>query len=148
MKNLRFVLLGAALAGVFAAAAAAQSPPAAAPPTTVTVKMVAQNASGETGSAVLTQVSGGTQVVITLDGSPKDTPQPAHIHEGNCGKINPAPKYPLTNVVNGKSSSVVKGVTLADLLKGPYAINVHKSGTEIATYVSCGNITATSSSGT
>jgi hypothetical protein len=142
MKNLRFVLLGAALAGVFAATALAD-----APPTSVTIKMVAQNDSGETGTAVLTQVSDGTSVKITLDGAPTDTPQPAHIHAGNCGKINPAPKYPLTNVVNGASTSIVKGVNLADLLKGPYAINVHKSTTDIPTYVSCGNITATPASG-
>jgi len=139
MKSLRFALLGAALAGVLAAAASADTP------TTVTIKMVAQNDSGENGSATLTQVSDGVRVAVKLDGTPQDVPQPTHIHIGNCGHINKAPEYPLANTVNGTSLSTVKGVQLADLLKGTYAINVHKSGTDLGTYVSCGNITATPS---
>ncbi len=139
MKSLRFALLGAALAGVLAAAASADTP------TTVTIKMVAQNDSGENGMATLTQVSDGVRVAVKLDGTPQDVPQPTHIHIGNCGHINKAPEYPLANTVNGASLSTVKGVQLADLLKGTYAINVHKSGTDLGTYVSCGNITATPS---
>jgi hypothetical protein len=134
MKVLRFVLLGTAFAGILAASAAADAP------MSVTVKMVAQNGSGETGTAVLTQTDDGVKVAVTLDGAPKDTPQPTHIHEGTCAKLNPAPKYPLSNTVNGSSTSTVKGVKLSDLLAGTYAINVHKSGTEIGTYVSCGDI--------
>lgn len=136
MRNLRFALLGAALAGVLAAAASADAP------TTVTIKMVAQNDSGENGMATLTQVADGVRVAVKLDGTPQDVPQPTHIHVGNCGHINKAPEYPLANTVNGTSLSTVKGVQLADLLKGTYAINVHKSGTDLATYVSCGNIAA------
>jgi hypothetical protein len=139
MKNLKFALVGAALAGVLAATASAQ------PPSSITIKMVAQNDSGENGTAVLTQVSDGTRVEVKLDGAPTDTPQPTHIHVGNCGHINKAPEYPLTSTVNGVSVSTVKGVALADLLKGTYAINVHKSATDLGTYVACGNITAGSS---
>ena len=138
MKHLRFALLGAALAGMLAAAASAATP------TTLTVKMVPQNDSGERGTETLTEVADGVRVAVKLDGAPKDVPQPTHIHVGNCGHINKAPEYPLANTVNGEGVATVKGVTLADLLKGTYAINVHKSGTEIATYVSCGNITAPS----
>lgn len=136
MRNLRFALLGAALAGVLAAAASADAP------TTVTIKMVAQNDSGENGTATLTQVADGVRVSVKLDGTPKDVPQPTHIHVGNCGHINKAPEYPLASTTNGESLSTVKGVQLADLLKGTYAINVHKSGTDLGTYVSCGNIAA------
>jgi hypothetical protein len=140
MNKLRFALLGAALLGIIAA-----SPPASAP-TTITIKMVAQNDSGENGTAVLTQVADGTRVEVKLDGAPTDVAQPTHIHVGNCGHINKAPEYPLTATTNGTGVSTVKGVQLADLLKGTYAINVHKSGTDIGTYVSCGNIAAPSSS--
>ena len=138
MKQLRFALLGAALAGMLAAAASAADAP-----TTLTIKMVAQNDSGENGTATLTQVADGVRVAVKLDGAPKDVPQPTHIHVGNCGHINKAPEYPLAPTVNGEGAYTVKGITLADLLKGTYAVNVHKSGTELATYVSCGNITAT-----
>jgi len=139
MKQLRFALLGAALAGMLAAAASADVP------STLTIKMVAQNNSGENGTATLTQESDGVRVAVKLDGAPKDVPQPTHIHVGNCGHINKAPEYPLSNTVDGEGVGTVKGVQLADLLKGTYAINVHKSGTELGTYVSCGNITATPS---
>ncbi|HTU69402.1 MAG TPA: hypothetical protein VMF11_03695 [Candidatus Baltobacteraceae bacterium] len=137
MKNLRFALLAATLAGVLASSTAA-----AAPVTTLTVKMVAQNDSGENGTAVLTQVSDGVRIAVKLDGTPQDVPQPTHIHIGNCGHINKAPEYPLSNTVNGSGLSTVKGVTLDQLLAGTYAINVHKSGTDLGTYVSCGNIKA------
>jgi Cu/Zn superoxide dismutase len=136
MKNLRFALLGAALAGVLSATASADAP------TTVTIKMVAQNDSGENGTATLTQVADGVRVSVKLDGAPKDVPQPTHIHVGNCGHINKAPEYPLASTTNGASLSTVKGIQLADLLKGTYAINVHKSADDLGTYVSCGNITA------
>ena len=111
----------------------------AAAPTSVTFPMKALNASGENGTATITQVKMGVKVVVSLKGAPKAA-QPTHIHVGTCGKINKAPEYPLLATVDGKSTTVVKGVTLAQLLAGHYAVNVHKSTTNLATYVSCGNI--------
>ena len=104
----------------------------------VTVSMHAQNKSGETGSAKLTpEGADKTRVEITLKGAPSGTPQPAHIHEGSCAKLDPKPKYGLENVVDGKSTTEVPvGI---DKVRG-MAINVHKSGDEIKTYVSCGDI--------
>ena len=104
----------------------------------VTVRMHAQNKSGESGTAKLTPMGADkTQVVISLKGAPKGTPQPAHIHEGSCAKLDPKPKYGLENVVDGKSSTVVpQGI---DAVRG-MAINVHKSADDIKTYVSCGDI--------
>jgi hypothetical protein len=107
---------------------------------TVNVKMGAQNKSGETGSAKLTPMGDDkTKVEISLKGGPKGTPQPAHIHEGTCAKLDPKPKWGLENVVDGKSTTEVP-VGIAEIQKGTYAINVHKSGDDIKTYVSCGNI--------
>lgn len=104
----------------------------------VTVSMHAQNKSGETGSAKLTpEGADKTRVEISLKGAPSGTPQPAHIHEGSCAKLDPKPKYGLENVVDGKSTTEVPvGI---DKVRG-MAINVHKSGDEIKTYVSCGDI--------
>jgi len=107
----------------------------------IEVKMEALNGSGETGYATLTDLPFvGLKVVIHLNGAPKDVPQPTHIHVGTCGNINKAPEYPLSNTVNGQSTSTVKGVYLKTLMGGKFAINVHKSTDDIATYVSCGNI--------
>jgi hypothetical protein len=124
-----------------AAAFLAFCAPAGADTKTLTVTMNALNGSGETGTAVLTQQADGVQVVVTLKGAPT-TAQPTHIHAGTCGKINAAPEWPLTSLSGGTSTSVVKGVTIDQMLKSPYAINVHKSTDDLGTYVACGNIVA------
>lgn len=108
-------------------------------PASVTVTMAPQNGSNESGTATLTQTGKNVQVVIALQNAPA-TAQPAHIHPGSCAKLNPAPKYPLSNVVNGQSTTTVKNVKLSDLAGG-FAINVHKSADDLKTYVSCGDIT-------
>jgi len=115
--------------------------PAGAATSSLTIPIAAQNSSGETGTAVLTQTADGVQVVVTLQGAPADA-QPAHIHVGPCAKLNPAPMWPLTSLTNGTSTTVVKGVTIDQLLKTPYAINVHKSTSDLGTYVACGDIVA------
>jgi hypothetical protein len=103
----------------------------------LTVPMAALNGSGETGSAVLTDTAKG--LVVTIHVKNAKGPQPAHIHKGSCAKLDPKPEYPLHNVVNGMSVTTVPGVTIAGLI-GKSAINVHKSLTDIPTYVSCGNV--------
>lgn len=106
----------------------------------ITITLSQQNNSGESGTATLTAVgTNQTRVVIQLKGAPANVAQPAHIHEGTCANLNPVPKYPLNNVVNGMSDTTVN-VALSDLLAKPFAINVHKSAQEIQTYVACGNI--------
>jgi hypothetical protein len=105
----------------------------------VKVDLGEQNGSGESGTATLTADGGKTKVVISLDGAPSGTPQPAHIHEGSCAKLDPTPAYGLTNVVGGASTTEVDE-PLDELQDEDYAINVHKSGTDLKTYVACGNI--------
>ncbi|HYL26828.1 MAG TPA: hypothetical protein VEW74_03275 [Candidatus Nitrosotalea sp.] len=114
---------------------------AAAATSTLTVAMSAQNGSGEVGTATLTQVGSDVKVVIALKGGPATTPQPAHIHDGTCADLKGV-AYPLTNVVGGASTTVVKGVTIDKLLGGAFAINVHESADNLGKYVSCGNIVA------
>jgi len=110
---------------------------------TVTVKMEAQNDSGNAGEAVLTEIEGGAKVkvVLSVSGAPTGVAQPAHIHGGSC----PLPGgvlYPLTPVMNGASQTEIE-TTLGELLEQlPLSINVHKSQVEAAIYVACGDITA------
>lgn len=113
--------------------------------TTMTVTLNAQNASGEMGTATLTDVNGKTKVRLSLTGMPMGVPQPAHIHVGACP--NPgAVKYPLTNVVNGTSETVLN-LPLAQLQqKLPLAMNIHKSAAESKIYVACGDIGGAASS--
>ena len=134
MHLFRLAIAGAAFTAVTLTAAGAY-------PTTLTIKLGAQSGSGETGTATLTQVTGGVNVAIKL-GNAGTAAQPAHIHEGTCGKLNPAPKYPLSNVVAGSSVTTVPGITLGDLLKSPFAINVHHNADDLKSYVACGDIVA------
>ncbi len=141
-------LLSAALIGASTLAASAQmssSPaPAMAPAMSssmpsVTDKISAQNGSNETGSAVLTQ--DGPNVVVTVKVSNAGTePQPIHIHKGTCATLDPKPAYPLTTMVNGSSMTTLKDMKLSSLTTGGFAINIHKSTTDIGTYVACGDI--------
>ena len=132
------VVLVASLAYLLPAAI----PPVGAAPTTLTIQLQQQNGSGETGTATLTQAGGDVQVAIALKGAPA-TAQPAHIHSATCSALGGV-VYPLTNVVNGSSTTVVKGVSIDQLLSKPYAINVHESPDNLGKYVACGNIAASS----
>jgi Cu/Zn superoxide dismutase len=104
----------------------------------VTIKLSSQNNSGETATATLAQTGDDVKVTVVTNGG--TGMQPIHIHEGTCAKLNPKPKYPLTTVDDGKSVTTLKGLKLTDLETGGYAINIHKSTTDIATYVACGDI--------
>ncbi|HTZ53659.1 MAG TPA: hypothetical protein VMB20_01240 [Candidatus Acidoferrum sp.] len=138
MTFARTFVLGATLTGVLAMSMTSNS--TATMGKSLTISMRAQNDSGENGTATLSDTSGGLKVVVVLTGAPKDVPQPTHIHVGTCAHINVAPRYPLSNTVNGQSTSLVKGVRLSALTGATYALNVHKSTNDLGTYVSCGNI--------
>jgi Cu/Zn superoxide dismutase len=135
MKILRLSLATFAL-GALAFAYAA---PVAAATSSLVVNMNALNGSGENGIATLTQQTDGVKVVVALKNAP-DGAQPVHIHIGTCANINKAPEYPLVNLAKGESTTVVKGITIDQLLAGHYAVNVHKSTDDLGTYVSCGDI--------
>ena len=102
------------------------------------VALSPQSGSGESGTATLTkQGDKQTKVVLSVNGA--EGTQPVHIHKGTCDKLDPAPAYGLPAVTGGKAESTVN-VSLADLQKGEYAINGHKSPQEASVYVFCGEI--------
>ena len=98
----------------------------------------AVNGSGQHGTVALKPRGAKTVVEIHLLGAPSSA-EPAHIHEGTCAKLNPAPKYPLTSVVDGISETTVNA-TIATLTAGGLAVNVHQSPTDLKDYVACGNL--------
>ncbi len=98
-----------------------------------------QNASSELGTVTLTALGPKTRVVVALANAPTDIAQPAHIHAGSCAKLDPKPKFPLTNVLDGTSTTLID-MPLAKLVDGGFAVNVHKSTNEIASYVACGDL--------
>ncbi len=107
-------------------------------------------------------VASGLFAVSALTGAAQDsTPHagmpgmadahPAHIHVGPCDQLDPNPTFMLSDVTPAggnasehaipveRSRTTVES-TLADLLAGGYAINVHKSADEIGTYIACGDL--------
>jgi opacity protein-like surface antigen len=140
---MKFVSTVAALA-LFALAAgpASAADPVANPtiaPGAVRVNVSALNKSGENGTATLTQIGNDTLIELAFP----DTgaiPQPAHIHTGSCAKLTPAPTMFESGYVGGKSTTTLKNVSLASLQNGNFAINVHKSTSDLGTYVACGDI--------
>lgn len=137
-------------------AATATTAPTTVPPTATTAPTVAPTAAppgaasitinlgpGRDGdqtpaTAVLTSQGAKTEVVVNVKPGPVGVQQPIHIHEGACPGVG-AVKFPLTNVQEGKSITVVD-VALKDLLTGGYSINVHESTTSASKYVACGGI--------
>lgn len=104
-----------------------------------TVTLSSENDSGQKGSAVFEETSDGVRVTINMAGPKVADPQPAHIHIGVCPGVG-AVKYPLTNVVSGKSVTMLT-LSMGELLnQGPLAINVHKSVAEANVYVACGGL--------
>lgn len=109
-------------------------------PHAMTINLGAQNGSKQDGRAFLNDTSAGLKVKLQVKNEPSGASEPAHIHQGTCAKLNPAPWKGLSNVVKGVSVTTVKGVTIADLKKAKYAINVHESAANLAHYVSCGDL--------
>ena len=116
----------------------ALAPSAAAQQSTVTVPLTAQNGSGITGNATLTDL-GNNQTRVQISITPATGDHPAHIHMGTCANLDPTPEFPLTNVQNGTSTTVVNQA-LSTIMRTQRAINLHLSAAEIATYVACGDI--------
>lgn len=143
-----------------ASPAAGGSPAAAASPTTeakgapnaanvmknavsgkaLNINMGALNGSKQDGTASVTDKGTGVEVVVKLNNEPTGASQPAHIHKGTCKNLDPTPWKPLTNVVGGSSTTMVPGLTVKELKGTHYAINVHKSASDLKTYVSCGDL--------
>jgi hypothetical protein len=99
----------------------------------------AQNGSGESGAVILTPVGTKTKIEVLVANAPAGVPQPTHVHIGPCAKLDPKPTYPLSPAVNGLSVTTLD-VPIATLTNGTFAVNVHKSATDIPAYVACGDL--------
>ncbi|MCZ6538998.1 MAG: plastocyanin/azurin family copper-binding protein [Chloroflexi bacterium] len=114
----------------------------------LTIAMGELNSSGQSGTATLVAKGSSTDVAVVVTPGAVDVAQPIHIHASSCATLGGV-EYPLTAAANGTSLSTVS-VTLASLLAGEFAVNLHKSGAEASVYVACGNVskgTAVATSG-
>lgn len=111
-------------------------------PKTLIALLNSQNESGQAGTATLINLDEGVRVLVTVFGGPQNFSQPLHIHEGTCEDLGPI-KYPLNDLFNGNSATIIKDLIVADLAANlPLAINLHKSNQEFEIYTSCGNLIA------
>jgi len=122
-----------------------------------TLQLTPSRDSGVSGTATLTDVEGGVEVQLDLEGLPEDGVEHlAHIHEGaSCADDragNGAPvKYPLESVVAegsaGASTSTIPDVTVAMLFDGDAEryVNVHAemTGDEVPPGVACADVIST-----
>jgi hypothetical protein len=106
---------------------------AASPPRVITLRTL--NDSGVTGTVSFGDLGErtGVEIAVAPGGNPD---MPAHIHPGTCDNLTPQPKYPLENVKNGVSKTVVPA-SLNELFAGNLAVNVHRSNDDLKTYTAC-----------
>ena len=105
----------------------------------LTLDLQEQNDSGITGTVAFSPTSDGkVEVEIELDNSGAG-PHPAHVHPGSCADLDPAPKWPLNSVVDGKSKTTIDA-DLSDLTAQEYAVNVHDSPENADLYVACADV--------
>lgn len=109
---------------------------ASSPPRTITLRTL--NNSGVTGTVSFTDVGFRTAVEVTVNPA-GNLDMPAHIHPGTCDNLTPQPKYPLENVKDGVSKTVVPA-PIDELFAGHLAVNIHKSNDDLKTYTACVDI--------
>lgn len=128
--------LAVAVLAILATVIGACQAASVAPPRTIALETL--NDSGVTGTVAFSDVGGRTRVDVTVD--PADNPDmPAHIHPGTCDELVPQPKFPLENVRNGTSTTVVPA-SITELFAGNLAVNIHKSNDDLKTYTACVDI--------
>lgn len=88
------------------------------------------------GVATLVPAGQRTTVVIELEGDDGET-RPAHIHEGTCESSRAEPSFPLTDVIEGRSETVID-VSVGELMSTDYIVNMHESPEALTVYVACG----------
>ncbi len=109
---------------------------AASPSRTINLRTL--NDSGVTGTVTFRDLGARTGVDVTVNAG-ANLDMPAHIHPGTCDKLTPQPKFPLENVRNGASTTVVPA-SIAELFAGNLAVNNHKSNDNLRAYTACVDI--------
>lgn len=106
----------------------------------MSVTLLEQNKSTQTGVAKLTEMDGKVTVMVTIKNPTVDKKQPTHIHLGYCPNNVKKVIYSLTPLENGTSETMLD-VTFDDFKKDlPLAINIHKSEDETKVYTACGDL--------
>jgi hypothetical protein len=106
----------------------------------ITVQVVELNGSGQNGQARLTEVAGGTHVLLELRGR-QSGPQSADIRPGSCERPARQPQFRLQNLSGGRGETHLQ-VALEKLISAEYVILVQRSTTAARPHVACGYLAA------
>ena len=105
----------------------------------VTIDLGELNDSGQTGTATLTEMGSNTQVVLSLSAGDLQS-ELVHIHLGQCGDTLGGVDHALTSFVGGSGdSTTMVSATLASLMDGDHAVNVHEAD-NAGNYTACANV--------
>lgn len=97
--------------------------------------------SGVSGGASVRGVDEGVEITVFISQGDEGGVHPVHVHDGTCDDLGDV-AYPLENIEDGESVTVIEDISLGDIMTGEYAINAHLSEDEMDTYVMCGNVPA------
>ena len=106
----------------------------------LTLGLVEQNDSGQSGTATFEQLDDGTTLIVLELTNPPDVSQPAHVHFGTCDDLGD-PLVPLTAVEEGRSETETQ-TSLERLQEGDLVIHAHKSDAEFDVSVACAPVTS------
>jgi hypothetical protein len=106
----------------------------------ITVEVVELNGSGQRGRATLTELAGGTHVLVELRGR-QVGPQSADIRPGSCEQPGPEPRFRLQNLSGGRGETHLQ-VALDELISAQYVILVQRSTTAARAHAACGYLAA------
>lgn len=107
---------------------------------TLTATLKEQHSSGVSGTALLTDKGhNNTMIQVQLQGDPKGGRHPMHLHEGVCTGTIPTIRYPLHDVVKGKSKTVIHA-SIQDLKSEPLYFNIHESAHHLGKVITCGAV--------
>lgn len=100
---------------------------------------------GASGTATARVEGDNTLATLVLTGLPRGGPYPWHVHEGTCdtgGPIvgDPTVYPPLMVGVDGRTEANARLLNLKLNEAKKYHINVHRSPTDLATIIACGEL--------
>jgi hypothetical protein len=109
-------------------------------------KLAPQGGTSVAGAVTIEPGSSGTSThaVVTITGGDPGVTYPWHVHSGKCGDnggvVGQAPAYTPIKIGNDGNGKVDVTLPFAIPDNGAYYVNIHKSATDMATIVSCGNL--------
>ena len=98
------------------------------------------NDSGQTGIASFRANGAQTEVTVSISSGAAGVNQPIHVHDGTCDPLGGV-AHGLSAVADGSSVTTID-TSLASIMGGAHAVNLHLSGDDAGTYVACGDTPA------